>query len=125
MKPSFDISSARTNLARATEKHRAILHERFCSATRDFETIVRMIVAKYNPERVWQWGSLMDEQSFTDYSDIDIAIEGVTDAGTFFALAGDAMALSGIPLDIVQMEKIEPEFAGIIRQKGRIVYERP
>jgi len=34
------------------------------------------------------------------------------------------MKLTHFPLDIVQIEKIEPEFAQSIRQNGRVVYER-
>ncbi len=54
---------------------------------------------------------------------IDIAIEGVTDAERFFALLGEAQSLSCFPLDIVQMEKIAPEYADDIRRHGKIAYE--
>jgi hypothetical protein len=35
------------------------------------------------------------------------------------------MKLTRFSLDIVQIEKIEPEFADSIRQSGKVVYERP
>jgi hypothetical protein len=39
-------------------------------------------------------------------------------------MLGDAMKLTRLSLDIVQIEKIEIEFADAIRQSGKIVYER-
>ena len=35
------------------------------------------IVERFAPSRVWQWGSLLDRYSFSEISDIDIAIEGL------------------------------------------------
>jgi hypothetical protein len=32
--------------------------------------------------------------------------------------------LSNFQIDIVQMEKIEPEFAQLIKEKGKVIYER-
>ena len=67
---------------------------------------------------------MLHPERFTVCSDIDIAIEGITDAETYFRLLADAMKHTRIALDIVQIEKIEPEFATLIRQSGKIVYER-
>jgi predicted nucleotidyltransferase len=125
MKPSFDIETARRNLDRATEEHARFLSTRLDKAKADFASIAGMIIEKYHPTRIWQWGSLLDPDSFAEYSDIDIGIEGVCEAPRFFALLGDAMKRTEFPLDIVQMEKIEPEFSELIRRKGIIVYERP
>lgn len=45
-------------------------------------------------------------------------------AERFFAMYGDAEAMTRFAVDLVEMERIEPEFAEIIRMKGRVVYER-
>ena len=124
MASSFDISAAKRRLDEATRARERALHDRYAKAVHDARAIVDMIAATYHPLRIWQWGSLLDERRFREISDIDIAIEGITDAQTFFALYGDALQLSMFSLDIVQMEKIEPEFALAIRNKGKIVYER-
>ena len=89
----------------------------------DARAIVELIIRQYHPHRVFQWGSLLRPGDFKRYSDIDIAIEGVTDAERFFALLGEAQAMSRFPLDIVQLEKIAPEYADDIRRHGKIVYE--
>ena len=62
--------------------------------------------------------------AFRDYSDIDIAVEGVTEARLFFELLGEAQVMTPFALDIVQMEKIAQEYADDIRRHGRLVYER-
>jgi predicted nucleotidyltransferase len=93
-------------------------------AASDCDAIIGRIVASYAPQRIWQWGSVLRREAFREGSDIDLAVEGVPRAEDFFALLGDAMSLTSFPIDIVQMEKIEPEFAELIRAKGSVVYER-
>ena len=98
--------------------------ERQRRAMKDAAAIIRMLVRDYRPVRVWQWGSLLRPNAVRDYSDIDIAMEGVANAERFFELLGKAAAMTTFPLDIVQLEKIAPEHAADIRRKGKLVYER-
>lgn len=105
---------------RLNRRHRDLL----AKAGKDFQRIVAMIIEKYQPGRIYQWGSLMDEGRFRSYSDIDIAVEGITDPQTFFALLDDADRLTEFPVDIVMMETIHPLHAKSIRSKGKIVYEK-
>jgi len=42
-------------------------------------------------------------------SDIDIAVAGLATVEDFFALLADAMAMTTFPLDIVELERVEPE----------------
>ena len=92
-------------------------------ASCDAEAIIAFIASHYRPSRIYQWGSLLRPGAFRSFSDIDIAIEGIVDAERFFALLGDVEKLTHFPLDIVQLEKIEPEYADDIRRNGKLVYE--
>lgn len=83
-----------------------------------------MMVKQYRVRRVYQWGSLLNEQNFADWSDIDIAVEADLTAEEFFALYGEAMKMTDFPLDLVELDKIEPLHAESIRRKGRSVYDR-
>ena len=121
---SVDIAQARQFLARRAAARQAALEARFAQARTDFQAILDLVVTRYQPRRVWQWGSLLDRRKFNERSDIDLALEGITDPATFFALFGDADRLTRFTLDLVALENIEPEFAELIRRKGRIVYER-
>ena len=111
----------------AKEKARHVL---FLTASRDFEKILAMIISDYNPQKIYQWGSMLHPENFREYSDIDIAIEGLegkegkSRAEIFFELYNRALNLTQFPLDLLEIDKIEPVYSDIIRKKGKIVYER-
>jgi predicted nucleotidyltransferase len=92
-------------------------------AASDVGAIVEMIVIKYAPHRIYQWGSLLRSGAFKPYSDIDIAVEGILDAERFFALLEDVQKMTVFPVDLVQLEKIAPEYADDIRRNGKVLYE--
>jgi predicted nucleotidyltransferase len=119
-----DTAKIRENLEKRIESETAKRLERWNQAKRDFAAITDMIRTEYRPLRIYGWGSLFDSSRFHLYSDIDVAIEGITDAATYFEILGKAMAITEITVDLVQMEKIEPVFAELIRKKGVVVYER-
>jgi predicted nucleotidyltransferase len=98
-------------------------HALWSKAKVDADAIIAHIANNHHPTRIWQWGSVVHPDKFTDVSDIDIALEGVTDPAEFFAILGEAESMTPFSVDIVQLECIMPEFAEIIRQKGKIVYE--
>ena len=84
-----------------------------------------MLARDYAPERIWQWGSLLDRRRFSEISDFDIAAEGIPDTATFFDLYGKALELTAFPLDLVELERIEALHAESIRKGGMLVYQRP
>ena len=51
-------------------------------------------------------------------------MDGDFDAETWFRLLGELWDLTSFPVDLVDLRRVEPEFADIIRMKGRVVYER-
>ena len=120
----FDYGAARQFLRRRDETRRAALRRRLSTARRDFDRIVKLTVEWYHPERIYQWGSLLDQRTFAEWSDIDIAVEGITSAEQFLALYKEASELTGFELDLVQLEKAYPAYAASIRERGRLVYER-
>lgn len=120
----FDVQKARFFQEQKELERRGSNYERLRVARQDFGRIVAMLVEKYHPVKIYQWGSLLSEEDFCEISDVDIAVEGEFSAELFFDMLGDAEAMTSFPLDLVDMSKIEPEFAEIIRMKGRVVYER-
>jgi predicted nucleotidyltransferase len=110
---------------RATRSRKRLdLAARLLAARRDCDAIVHAVAREYKPIRMYQWGSLVDERHFSEMSDIDIALEGITDPATLSALRGAAEKLTLFPLDIVAIEHIHPAYADHIRRRGRVVYER-
>ena len=120
----FDYGAARQFLRRREETRRAALRRRLHTARRDFDRIVEMAVERYRPRRIYQWGSLLDPGTFAEWSDIDIAVEGIASAEEFLALCGDASALTEFELDLVQLEQAHPSYASAIREHGRLIHER-
>jgi len=57
-------------------------------------------------------------------SDIDIALEGITDPAELSAIRSAAERLTRFPLDMVAIEHVHPVYADHIRRRGRVVYER-
>ena len=98
------------------------LDERFRTAWEEFHRIVEMIAAEFAPRRIWQWGSLLHRDRFSERSDIDIALEGLGAAERLFRVYARAEEMSTFPLDIVELERIEPEYAHLIRTTGRLVH---
>ena len=83
-----------------------------------------MIVDRHKPARIWQWGSLLHRADFCEWSDIDIALEGLRGPEALFQVYADAEQLTRFPFDIVELDRLAPEFADLIRAKGIVVYDR-
>ncbi len=121
---AIDIEKVRAYLDEKNERRRKDLDARFEHALRDFARIVARIVERYHPPRVYQWGSLMERRRFSEISDIDIAIEGLHGPEEYFAILGDAIEMTDLPVDIIELDKVPLAIADHIRQKGRLVYDR-
>lgn len=119
-----DLETVRSFLAKARQLGDADRVDRLRRARKDFDRITAEIVKRFDPARIYQWGSLIDGGHFSEISDIDIAVEGILDPQTFSRLLGCAEDMSRFPLDIVQIEHVHPAYAELIRKRGRIVHER-
>lgn len=121
----MDPKIVRKTLEERDQKNREENMRLWQQAAEDAGRLVQLLSVKYQPTRIWQWGSVLHPEQFRKGSDIDIAVEGIPNAETWFQLLGDVMeSQTQFPVDVVQMEKIEPEYAEIIRLKGKVVYER-
>jgi predicted nucleotidyltransferase len=121
---AVDIEDAKRYLNRRREKEAKELRSRMEKAREDFSAITAMIIRKYQPKRIYQWGSLLTGNHFSEISDIDIGVEGIKSAEEFFSLYGDADEMTNFPVDIVEIDKIEPEFRDQIITSGKIIYEQ-
>ncbi len=119
------LEQMRRSIDRREAGRRARNLARWEAARRDLDAIVAMIREEFAPVRITVWGSLLDPSRFNEMSDLDVAVEGVTDPARYFALLGRAAELTELPVDIVQLDRIDPIYADLIRRKGEVVYERP
>lgn len=100
------------------------IDESYDRAVADFNRMSAFIIAKYNPKRIWQWGSLLNRKHFSEISDIDIALEGLRSIDEYAAIVADLSSMTTFPVDVVEIERIGSKNAHHIQTYGRLVYER-
>lgn len=85
--------------------------------------IVDVVVSRVHPKRVILFGSRASGRAKT-YADFDLAVEGVTmDARTERLLKETLDETAGIfTVDLVDLDKVEPELREIVIQTGRVVH---
>jgi predicted nucleotidyltransferase len=120
----FDIQKAREFIQKKRANILRERHQRFEKAWHDFDNIVALLIKRYDLKQIYQCGSLLNQKYFSEISDIDIAVEGVKSAEQYFQMIGEAMELTDFPLDLVDIEKVDPVYAEGIRKRGRLIYER-
>ena len=119
-----DLDRVRAFLADKERRRRLAVDVRYARATRDARAIVSEIAAQVNPRRIYQWGSLLNRDRFSEISDLDIAVEGLNGPAEFFRILGIAMNGTTLPVDIVELEKVPADVAERIRKQGALVHER-
>jgi uncharacterized protein len=104
---------ARAADRRAKAKLRA---DRLCAL---LPQATRLLADRYHTKRAVLFGSLADG-SYTEHSDIDLAVEGMGSVHYFDALA-ELMALFGVPVDLVRLEEAPPSLRACVEEGGRVL----
>lgn len=120
----IDLDRARAFQREKERRRRARIDARFEQATRDARAIIAAIVEQVNPRRIYQWGSLLDRSRFSEISDIDIAVEGLSSPAKYFRTLGIATDGTTLPVDVIELEKVPEGIAERIRTRGALVHER-
>lgn len=116
-------AAARWVVARRLRRREA-LRRRLQSAQKDAARIIAMIVAEHRPRRIYQWGSLVHTERFTEISDIDIAVEGGRcDEHLLANIRSRADAMTDLHVDLVVMERLDPGRADLIRRFGAVTWQ--
>ena len=79
----------------------------------------RLLIERHQAGRVVLFGSLATG-SYSEISDVDLAVEGLAPERYFQALA-DLMDLVGGPVDLVRIEDAVPSLRSCIEEEGRIL----
>lgn len=91
-------------------------------ARNELRQIVSLLVDKYEAQRIFLFGSLKTGD-FTEYSDIDLAVEGIKDEEFFTALAA-VNRVSRFSVDLKPLEDLESYFRLRIYLEGELIYEK-
>ena len=119
---AFDTVAAAETLkkrAAARQKRLAALEKQ---AQQDASRIISFLIKKYQPKRIYRWGSLLTPGRFREWSDIDIAMEGLGDPLAGLRALDDACRMTRFPVDLVELDRIDPRHAADIKKEGRLVY---
>ena len=122
--PGFDIQAARENWRKRVDERNRQRRELWEKAKTEADRAVALIIERYRPRRVIQWGSVLRPERFTEISDIDIAAEGVTDPETWSRLETDVLAVVSFPLHLIPFEQVIAVHQQDILSRGKVVYER-
>ncbi|MBN2002495.1 MAG: nucleotidyltransferase domain-containing protein [Anaerolineae bacterium] len=123
VKDDFDYASSRAYLQ---DKQMALQAKRLAlwqQAQEDVQKIIEMIIRRYDPQQIIQWGSVLEPEHFSEASDIDLAVAGV-DSVLFLRLLADAEVMTEFSLDLIRWEEIQPAFQKVITAKGKVVYAK-
>lgn len=87
--------------------------------------IVNILTDALHPERIYLFGSRSSGNPKRN-SDFDIAVEGSSATFRKKRLAKEKLdeALGIYSFDLVETEKVSPEFKKLIKEKGKLLYER-
>ena len=119
----MDISRVAENLRRQDRERddrRRALH---AEAQHQLDAAVE--VAKQFPsvKRVRTWGSILRPDRFTESSDLDLAIEGVSSPTEWGMLERALLDTVTFPLDLVRWEELMEPHRKSIAQRGTVLYE--
>ena len=78
-----------------------------------------LLIEQYHARRVVLFGSLATK-TYSEFSDVDLAVEGMPSASDFHALA-DLMALFGGPVDLVRTEEATASLRAHIEEEGQVL----
>jgi predicted nucleotidyltransferase len=106
---AFDLAAAAQTYVSRRNERRADLAERLDAMRQSAEAMIAHIRDVYQPVRIYQWGSLLNEHHFSELSDIDIAVEGVIDLHMWLRLEKELLDMAPYPLDLVRWENLWPE----------------
>lgn len=113
------------DFVRRRTRERDIARARLLERARaDGKAIVRRIVARLDPSRVYLWGSSSRGDCFTELSDIDIVVEGVKEPCQLYEMQAALQQSTAFDLDLVNIENLPPALAEHIRKRGKVMHER-
>lgn len=118
---SFDRVHERERERRRREAQEAAQRRLVNKAERAADQIVKHVISEYEPKEIVLAGSLVDSDRFSEISDIDIAVSGLT-SEELEEISEWAEEKSSFPPDILDLDQAEQFHIDSIRKSGRKVY---
>jgi uncharacterized protein len=91
---------------------------RWTEAWQIVQKIAVLLRDRYNAKQIIVFGSLTDKERFTRYSDIDLAISGLTSQSFYQALDAIEFFAYGFKVDLVNLDRCRHAIAERINRDG-------
>ena len=102
---------------RCRAQQKLVARQTLAKSTREaLIEVVRVLRDDFDVRSVFVFGSLATG-SFTEESDVDLAIEGLGESRTYQA-ERCVLSILQVPVDLLRFEELDPRFAEAIRAEG-------
>ena len=110
------------NYRQRIKKEEVERKELFKKLNKKTRQAVEKVGDEYKIEKIYLFGSLVDEEKFRLNSDIDLAVEGLKVAD-YLDFWGELEKELEYSFDLVQVEKADDPLLETIKEEGEIIYE--
>jgi predicted nucleotidyltransferase len=119
----IDLSRVAARFRAEDEQRERAVAQRYERAQSELERALEVIRGFPQVRRVRVWGSLLRPDRFTEQSDIDICVEGVSSPEVWSRLERALLDTVSLPLDLVRWETLMEPHRESIQARGKVVYE--
>ncbi|HHW03164.1 MAG TPA: nucleotidyltransferase domain-containing protein [Thermoanaerobacterales bacterium] len=119
--PSTEMTSYREYMKKMLEMEKQKLAERYEKAWGVAKQIAYLLRQKYGANKVWVFGSLTNKEMFNQWSDIDIAVEGIPSEYYYKAVAEVISFSQEYKIDIVDVFECSPLMQENIQREGILI----
>ena len=93
--------------------------KRYEKARKVAKNLAKLLKEKYNAKVVWIFGSLNDPDRFNEWSDIDLAVQGV-DPERFYAAVGAVTDLyDEFKIDLLDLDDCKDSILETVKREGK------
>lgn len=119
--PSTEMTSYREYMKKMLEMEKQKLDKRYEKAWEVAKQIACILRQKYGANKVWVFGSLTNKEMFNQWSDIDIAVEGIPHESYYKAVAEVISLSPEYKIDIVDILDCSPLLRENIQKEGILI----
>jgi len=108
-------------LFKKSKREQEKLRERRQKAREEAEKAASILKEEFKAEKVWLFGSLLQEGKFHERSDIDLAAKGIPPEKFYKALGKIMRKVEGFKVDLVDMDDARESLRERIKEEGEVI----
>ena len=108
-------------LFKKSEKEKKKLKKKHQKAREEAEKAASILKEEFKVEKVWLFGSILQEEKFHERSDIDLAASGIPPEMFYKALGKIMRKVEGFQVDLVDMDDARESLRKRIKREGEVI----